>query len=379
MGRTSVFALASLVVGMVSAKQCTNLTIPVDVSARNGIFNLAVPETNQEATIFAQNFTSIRDGANLTASSLLGYNTTTGSFNISAKFCTPDNDNSTDPTVQFLTHGIGFDKTYWDLAFNDFNYSYIDVAVDTFGFCTLSIDRLGIGNSSTGDPLSVIQAPAELSAIAQISMMLRAGTLPTVSHAFTKIVHVGHSFGSGLSYTLGAMYPNLTDGLILTGFSQNSSFAPVTIGSFDVKLARLNQPLRFGNVTLPAVQQVIMSMTGDAKLNSSSALQTASELNVTMPEVEQVLFTTGLGDLIAGYDAMPPMVPMDLPSGYLTWADAGAAQFNFFYPPYFDPEILTYAESHKFPFTIGEFLTLGSAPKTAPTFTGPVQIVTGGL
>ncbi len=270
------------------------------------------------------------------------------------------------------------DASYWDLAFNAFNYSYIDVAVDTFGFCTLSIDRLGVGNSSMGDPLSEIQAPAELSAIAQISMMLRNGTLPTVPHAFTKIVHVGHSFGSGLSYTLGATYPDLTDGLILTGFSQNASFTPVTIGSFNVKLARLNQPLRFGNVSLAAAQQVIKSMIGDTDLNTTSALQTASELNVTIPEIQQVLLTTGLGDLFAGYDAMPPMVPMDLPAGYLTWADAGAAQFNFFYPPYFDPEILTYAESHKMPFTIGEFLTLGSAPKMAPMFRGPVQIVTGG-
>lgn len=267
---------------------------------------------------------------------------------------------------------------YWDLAVNDFNYSYVDVAVDTYGFCTLSIDRLGVGNSSKGDPLSEIQAPAELSAVAQLSMMLRAGTLPTVPHAFTKIVHVGHSFGSGLSYTLGAMYPDLTDALILTGFSQNTSFVPVTFGSFDAKLARLNQPLRFGNVSLPAAKQVIRSMIGDVSINTTSALQTASDLNITTAEVEQILLTTSLGDLIAGYDVNPPVVPMDLATGYLTWADAGASQFNFFYPPYFDPEILTYAESHKVPFTIGEILTLGSAPKMAPLFKGPVQIVTGG-
>ncbi len=117
MFRTTIFALAALLLSTVSAKQCTNVTIPVEISARNGIFNLAVPETNQEATIFAQNFTSIRDGANLTQSSLIGYNTTTGSFNISAKFCKPDNENGTDPTVQFLTHGIGFDKTCVGLSF----------------------------------------------------------------------------------------------------------------------------------------------------------------------------------------------------------------------------------------------------------------------
>ena len=42
--------------------------------------------------------------------------------------------------------------SYWDIPYSNFNYSYIDVAVDKYGFCTLSIDRLGIGNSSIADP-----------------------------------------------------------------------------------------------------------------------------------------------------------------------------------------------------------------------------------
>ncbi len=95
--------------------------------------------------------------------------------------------------------------SYWDLPYKKCRYSYIDVAVDRYGFSTLSIDRLGVGSSSIADPLSVIQVPAELSAIYELTKMLRRGTLPNVPHAFSKIVHVGHSLGSILTYNLAAM------------------------------------------------------------------------------------------------------------------------------------------------------------------------------
>ncbi|KAI9808812.1 MAG: hypothetical protein M1827_007187 [Pycnora praestabilis] len=373
----SSFLAAALAAAPALAKVCTNMTIPVEISARNGIFNLSVPQNNMEATIFTQNFTSIMGGGNLTESSLLGYNTTTGTFNISAKFCTPNNGSGSNPTVQFLTHGIGFDKTYWDIAFNNFNYSYTDVAVDTYGYSTFAIDRLGIGNSSKGDPLSEIQAPAELSAIYELTMMLRAGSLSGVPLA-DKVVHVGHSFGSGLSYTLASMYPNVTDGLILTGFSMNNSFFPGVFSGFDEKLARLNQPLRFGNVSLAAVESVLSSYLPQiSTANVTSIESTAAELNITLADVEQVILTTGILDLAAGYNLNPPMVPQDLPGGWMTWSDAGSNQLGFLYPPNFDPNILTFSEETKFPYAMGEILTLGSAPKMAPMFTGPVQIVTG--
>ena len=212
---------------------------------------------------------------------------------------------------------------YWDIPFNNFNYSYIDVAVDQFGYCTLSIDRLGVGNSSIADPLNVIQAPAELSALYQVTMMLRKGTLPSVPHAFTKIVSVGHSFGSDLSLGLAAMDPTATDALILTGYSANSSFLPATIASWDSKLARLNQPLRFGNVTYAAVQQVL-SMYGN--VTAAEINQYLAQFNIDLAEVEQVVKTTDLADFIAGIDPSNGPHMQDLPTGYMTWTDAGSNQ-----------------------------------------------------
>lgn len=302
---------SAFVTTSVVAKYCQNFSVPVTLSARNGVFNVPLLLDNHDATTFIANFT--KPGGNFSDEVLLGYQTIDNTYDISVKFCRPDSGCGGDPTVQFLTHGIGFDKSYWDLPYNSFNYSYIDVAVDQYGFSTLSIDRLGIGNSSIADPLSIIQLPAELSAIYELTLMLRSGSLPNVDRAFSKIVHVGHSLGSILSYNLAAMDPTASDGLILTGFSQDDAYIDATFDIWAPELARNNQPKRFG----------------------------------------------------------------DLPTGYLTWANASSNERTFLYPGFFDPGILQFSESTKEPFTTGEALTLGGSPSTAPDFTGPVQVLTG--
>lgn len=239
--------------------------------------------------------------------------------------------------------------------------------MDRYGFCTLSIDRLGVGNSSIADPLNVLQAPAEVSAIYKLTMMLRNGTLPQVPHAFDKIVHVGHSFGSLLSYELAAMYPTASDALILTGFSLNGAFLPETLGTWNSKLARLNQPFRFGNISPSAIRALEQS------LNTS-----LFGLSLSFPELISVVQSTDILDFTSGLQLGSLPQAASLPTGYLTWVDPGANQFTFLYPPFFDPDIAVYAELHKFPYTVGEILTIGSVPKAAAAFTGPVQVLTGG-
>lgn len=109
---SSVTALA-LLLAPAAAKTCVNQTIPIQVSARQAIFDLAVPQTSLEATDFILNVT--QQGRNFTNTVLTGYNTTIGTYNISTQFCLPSSNgtNATSPsTLQILTHGIGFDKTY---------------------------------------------------------------------------------------------------------------------------------------------------------------------------------------------------------------------------------------------------------------------------
>lgn len=98
-----------ILAGSVAAKICINQTVAVDIAARTGVFNIAVPQTNLDATTFIQNNT--QQGRNFTEVALAGYATTAGTYNISTQFCIPSMSNGTNPTVQILTHGIGFDKT----------------------------------------------------------------------------------------------------------------------------------------------------------------------------------------------------------------------------------------------------------------------------
>lgn len=108
MHRSTVTALA-LFTASAAGRRCINQTVPVDISARQAVFDLDIPQTNLEVTDFVLNVT--QQGRNFTDTVLIGYNTTSGTYNISTQFCMPDSSNVTNPTVQVLTHGIGFDKT----------------------------------------------------------------------------------------------------------------------------------------------------------------------------------------------------------------------------------------------------------------------------
>ncbi|MCJ1385851.1 hypothetical protein MMC17_008975 [Xylographa soralifera] len=343
---SSVVFPALVLASLVSAKQCVNTTVPVTISARTGIFNIAVPQTNLDAITFAQNLT--QQGRNFTNDVLTGYATTSGTYDISTEFCMPDSSSSTMPTVQVLTHGIGFDKTYWDLSYDNFNYSYVDVATEA-GYCTLNYDRLGLGNSShisdSQDTLDELQAFLEVQSLAALTMMLRNGTLPgTNGTSFSKVVHVGHSFGSAQTYALVDMYPTISDGIVLTGFSMNSSFTGFFVAGSNFMQANSNQPLRFGNI--------------------SGAV------------IETVLDMVSLTDLTAGFDFGSIVPGQNLPNGYLVSSNEGANQYLFLLPGFFDPNILTVAELTKQPVTTGELLTLGSA-SPMNNFAGPVLVLTG--
>lgn len=96
--------------GFAFSKQCTNVSVPVTIKSRNAVFGGTIlPLTNLDATTFVQNVT--QQGQNFTATALTGYADVLGTYNISAQFCAPSVNNASNPTVQILTHGIGFDKT----------------------------------------------------------------------------------------------------------------------------------------------------------------------------------------------------------------------------------------------------------------------------
>lgn len=310
----SIAAVAAAFIGSSRAMTCTNLTVPVDLSARNGVFNIEAPQNNIEVTNFI--LSNTQQGANYTQELLKEYTTVSGHYELAATYCVPGNNNTGNGkkpnTVQLLTHGIGFDRSYWNLPFNSGNYSYSAVATDEYGYATFSWDRLGIGMSSHGDPVQEIQALLEVDGLRALTEGLREGCIDGVDDDFEKIVHVGHSFGSTHTYALTAMYPNISDGIALTGFSQNGSFVPF---------------FQLGGNFI------------DVKEN----------------------------------EALAPLYD----HGYLAAGNPSGVQTNFFAPGSFDPEILTFAATTGQPVTIGELLTIGGETGSPNNFAGPVFVITG--
>src|ERR1700761_2852060 len=125
----SYLSLFTALLGAASAKKCINQTVPISIVARNAVFgNVVTPQTNIDATNFTLHLS--QQGHNFTNEALTGYHTIKKTYEISTQFCTPDNPTSTAPVLQILTHGISFDKTYWDMSFNNFQQSYVNNAVD---------------------------------------------------------------------------------------------------------------------------------------------------------------------------------------------------------------------------------------------------------
>jgi pimeloyl-ACP methyl ester carboxylesterase len=234
-----------------------------------------------------------------------------GTYAIAATYCQPNK--GPGDIVQVLTHGIAFDRSYWDVPINRYNYSYVKEAVDKYSFSTLAYDRLGIGESQHGNPVSEIQAWLEVAALSEITKKLRAGKIPKVPCKFGKVVHVGHSFGSVQSYQLTAMEPELSDGVILTGFSQNPTYIPYFALGGNFVQANLN----------PALDNY-----SDGYLASSN------------PSAVQTNF----------FSPVPG-----------TW----------------DPALLDLAWKTGQPVTVGELLTIGSLAQAVNPVKGPVLIITG--
>lgn len=262
-------------------------------------------ESRYQATHYANIFTTRQD-PDCNSTPEIEFTSITKSFTIVGEYCTPSKPGNKANTLHLLTHGLGFDRSYWDfyLPSNKFDtqYSYVHAATAA-GYSTLSWNRLGIAPSTIANPYTEVQAPVELALLAQLTTLARSAH-PSISGlhtAPTTIIHVGHSWGSFLTQALATSAPSLVDAVVLTGWSTSSAYMSNFISSGTLHLATENQPARFPAATYS--------------------------------------------------------------NGFLTWPDALANQFAFFAYPHFDPAVLEYAEAQaKQPFTLGEFLSQQALP-----------------
>ncbi|MCJ1398728.1 hypothetical protein MMC11_001929 [Xylographa trunciseda] len=223
------------------SSKCINFAVPVTVSAET--LTLAFPpfQNGYQAEAFIEAVVK-RDPS---SSPVSGTKNVTETFSISAQYCVPDTQKKS-KTIQILTHGLGFDKSYWDFTLVAGNYSYVQAALKA-GYSTFAYDRLGTGASTKADPYDIVQAPVELAILAELTQMLRSGQIAGCE-THEKYVHVGHSFGSVLTNSLVAVAPQLSDGIILTGYSNNFSFQDPFVSTTG-HLASENQPARFSGLS----------------------------------------------------------------------------------------------------------------------------------
>lgn len=147
--------------------------------------------------------------------------TVAGTWDIIGRYCEPERKvEKRKHTVQLLVHGLTYTKEYWSgdsfPGYQGDKYSWIAKA-SREGYPTLSIDRIGSGQSDLPDPTTVVQLPLQVQALRKVVKFLRDGTV--TGRKFHKVIYVGHDFGSLIGNVLTAQEPDAVNGIVLTGFS----------------------------------------------------------------------------------------------------------------------------------------------------------------
>ncbi len=190
-----------------------------------------------------------------------------GPFHLAGRLCRPER--GPDRPLQILVHGSSYNRGYWDFPYQTAYYSYVRHA-NRAGFPTLALDRLGVGASDRPAP-ELLTVHAQAFTIHQIVAALRSGSMADAKGhpiRFHRIVLVGHSFGSNISWTEAGIYGDV-DGLVLTGISHDpnppgAALIPLDSypAAFDPKFAALGLPLGYLTTLPGTVGQLFYYLPG---------------------------------------------------------------------------------------------------------------------
>lgn len=131
-----------------SLKQCTNYTVALPITSINQVFAGQPFNDNADLTDFIQNFTA---RVPISAPAFNANVSDDATYTLSGTFCTPAAGSDGESkrrgkTVLLATHGLNFDRSYWDLPIESEKYSFVDAAVKE-GYSVFFYDRLGVGES----------------------------------------------------------------------------------------------------------------------------------------------------------------------------------------------------------------------------------------
>jgi pimeloyl-ACP methyl ester carboxylesterase len=218
---------------------CISGTVDVTASANNVHINHPGFTNQNEVTEFLDE--AFQVDSTLLERFIGGRNPVSGSYGIYSQLCFPHGMvNAT--TIQFLIHGGGFDRSYWNAAPG---YSYVDYAAEQ-GYMTFLYDRLGTGLSDHPDPLQTVQWGLQVEIAHELITLLRTGSLAGLT--FKHVVGVGHSLGSFQTNGVTTRHPDDLDAAVLTGFSPDTSGSSIALAGVDLTIAAQNQPVRFSQL-----------------------------------------------------------------------------------------------------------------------------------
>lgn len=210
--------------------RCLAGTVPISIDFESYQWEIEIPTNQLETTDFV--VMAMTTDANGLASLINGKKQLKKTYDIFIKYCVPAKEKKvTTNIIQILTHGTTLDHTYWDFAPG---YSYVDVAAAS-GLATLSYDRLGVGLSDHPNPLLETQGQAQIEIYHGLVQLVRTGAL---GHSFSKVIAVGHSYGSTLGDGTLSKYPNDFDALINTDYDGTLAWLKHTI--FSLGLLKAN-------------------------------------------------------------------------------------------------------------------------------------------
>jgi pimeloyl-ACP methyl ester carboxylesterase len=190
-------------------------------------FTFSITAANRVANNPPSDLFSDAEAINAFLGQPVAYQNVSGTFGIYGQFCRPVHKAASPGArkLQLLVHGSTYNHTYWSAlqeppASAHSELSWIDAAT-RLGYWTLAIDRLGQGYSSKPDPVTVVQDPVQTQLLHLLARRIRDDDVLGIgfSDQRSKLIYVGHSFGSGLGVHLAAAHPGDFDGLVLTGIA----------------------------------------------------------------------------------------------------------------------------------------------------------------
>ncbi|KAG4030508.1 hypothetical protein MFRU_012g02410 [Monilinia fructicola] len=217
---------------------CFSGKVPVPIKAITTKLLLPEPSSQEDVTQIFQEL--LQSNSTIIATTYGGTSIIDKTFQIDATYCVPTSYSSV-KTIQILTHGIGLDKSYWDISRG---YSYVDAAAAE-GYATLAYNRLGVGSSDHPDPIQIVQASVDVEIQHSLTSLIWQGWF---DKKFKHVIGVGHSYGSIIQLAQNAKYPKDVNGTVLTGFVNDVRSLSYTIAANNPAVAAINNPRLWGDL-----------------------------------------------------------------------------------------------------------------------------------